>query len=159
MIRNAFVLCIVCAVIVAFFLPSYFQMQSLHEKNVSYERKIKELTDDNVKLNAEKHRLVDDPEYFEKVARERLGIIKDGEVVYKIVPAGSKKGIAQNASDGESLLRKPDSGDQVKVTDKVSGKSGTKKADKAPVSKKSTAKKPVTKVKVTADDFSVPLDQ
>ncbi|NTV28726.1 MAG: septum formation initiator family protein [Candidatus Omnitrophica bacterium] len=89
MIRNAFLLFAICAVIFVVFLPSYLQMQELNEKNGSYERQIRELSRENEALLVEKRRLEEDPAYFERYAREKFGIIKDGEMIYKIVPAGT----------------------------------------------------------------------
>ena len=39
----------------------------------------------------EKEKLEKDPEYLESVAREKLGIVKKGEIVYKLVPEKEKK--------------------------------------------------------------------
>jgi cell division protein FtsB len=35
--------------------------------------------------------LEEDPVYLEKVAREKMGLIKKGEVVYQLVPAESEQ--------------------------------------------------------------------
>ena len=66
------------------FLPAYVKMQRLRGKNRQYEKRIEELKRDNVLLEEEKRRLLEDPLYFEKVAREKMGIVKEGEVIYKI---------------------------------------------------------------------------
>lgn len=88
MIKNAFFLFGICAAIFVLFLPSYLQMQGMHERNSSFEHQIKELTAENEALLEERRRLEEDPAYFERFAREKFGIIKDGEMIYKIVPAG-----------------------------------------------------------------------
>lgn len=101
MIRNAIFLSFICVAVFMFYLPSYLKMQALSEKNRTYEKKIAELERDNKKIADERERLIKDPDYFEKVAREKMGIIKEGEVIYKVVPAGSKK-----AEEGESEAEK-----------------------------------------------------
>lgn len=86
MLRNPLWLLTGIIVIIAFFLPSYTQMQELKDRNADYERQIRELTRKNAELREEKRLLKEDPEYFEKVAREKMGLVKDNEVIYKFVP-------------------------------------------------------------------------
>jgi cell division protein FtsB len=91
MIKNALLIFGVCAAIFVFFLPSYLSMQALNEKNNSYARQIRDLIDKNEALTEEKRRLLEDPAYFEKVAREKMGLLKEGELIYKIVTPEEKK--------------------------------------------------------------------
>ncbi|MCR4336198.1 MAG: septum formation initiator family protein [Candidatus Omnitrophica bacterium] len=86
MFKNALWLFVVSSVLLVMFLPSYTKLQDLRQANTDYERKLKELTAERSKLLAEKKRLEEDPIYLEKVARERMGLIREGEVVYKITP-------------------------------------------------------------------------
>ena len=60
-------------------------MQDLKAKNSNYERQIYDLKMKNRQLAAEKKLLDNDPVYLEKVAREKMGLIKEGEVIYRIV--------------------------------------------------------------------------
>ena len=87
MLRNPLWLLTFVILMLAFFLPSYSQMQDLKQKNQEYEYQIKALTKNNVVLREEKRLLKDDPAYFERVAREKMGLVKDNEVIYKFVPA------------------------------------------------------------------------
>jgi cell division protein DivIC len=87
MLKNAIWLFTFALLTLIIFLPSYTQMQDLKHKNMDYERQIQELTSKNTKLKEEKRLLKEDPEYFEKVARERMGLVKENEVIYKFVPA------------------------------------------------------------------------
>ena len=147
MIRNALFLCVVCALVFVFYLPSYVKMQDLHERNRVQEKRIKELERDNVHLEEERRRLTDDPVYFEKIAREKMGIIKDGEVIYKIVGPGQKKdGVV---SEEASIIIKKAEDDA--PDDKPKAKAAVKPAAKtATVVKKSTTKKTTaTKAKST----------
>ncbi len=66
-------------------------MQDLKQKNQEYALSIKQLEKKNTQLLAERERLKNDPEYLEKVARERMGLIREGEKVYKAVPEAKKK--------------------------------------------------------------------
>lgn len=87
MFKNPFILFGLAIVLLLVFLPSYQKMQDLKQKNKEYELKMQELVRENIRLSEEKQLLQDDPAYLEKVARERMGLIKEGEVIYKIIPA------------------------------------------------------------------------
>lgn len=91
MVKNALSLFIITVVILVVFLPSYSKMQELKQKNLDLELKIKTLEIRNKKLEQEGRFLKNNPEYLEKVAREKMGLIRQGETVYKIVPEQKKK--------------------------------------------------------------------
>lgn len=82
--KNAFWLILLVAFFLAVFLPSYSRMQDLNTKNVKYRQQIENLKVKNRELREELILLEEDPEYFEKVAREKLGIVREGEVVYRM---------------------------------------------------------------------------
>lgn len=84
--KNALTIFIFAVIALAVFIPSYTQLQDLRTKNKDLEDKIIVLTQKNGELREEKRRLIEDPVYLEKVARERLGIGRKGEVVYRLVP-------------------------------------------------------------------------
>ena len=81
------------AAVFVVYLPSYLQMQDLRHRNEVFQKRINDLEKDTEALTQERERLIKDPSYFEKVARERMGLIKDGEVIYKVVPPGTKKAV------------------------------------------------------------------
>jgi len=85
--KSALGLFLLAFVILALFLPSYTKMQDLRYKNAQYKKQIEDLKNEQVRLLEEGRRLKDDPEYLEKVARERMGLIRKGETVYKVVPS------------------------------------------------------------------------
>ena len=87
MLKNAIWLFVLAVVILAVFLPSYAKMQELKKKNRDYAAQIELLTKRNRQLEQEKNLLENDPAYLEKVGREKMGLIRQGEKVYKIVPA------------------------------------------------------------------------
>ena len=86
MFKNAIWLFSLAFIILVIFLPSYTRLQDLREKNASYQRQMEALKKENKEL-AEERRRLKDPVYFEKIAREKMGLIKEGEVVYQLVPA------------------------------------------------------------------------
>jgi len=102
-------------------------MQDLRHRNAVFEKRINDLEKETIVLTAERERLIKDPSYFEKVARERMGLIKDGEVIYKVVPAGSKK------AEVPEEVKKP------AVTTKKAAKRTKKKMTKKPVSRPAAA--------------------
>lgn len=59
------------------------------------DRKVEKTREEIQKIEKENERLqnmkrkIDDPFFMEKLAREKLGLAKKGEVVYKIVPGGN----------------------------------------------------------------------
>ena len=86
MIKNAIWLFVLTIFVLVIFLPSYSKMQDLKQRNAEYEAQIKELQAKKQELIKEKQLLEEDPVYLEKVAREKMGLIREGEVVYKITP-------------------------------------------------------------------------
>ena len=77
-------LIILSLVLVAIFLPGLSRLQELREKNAKLEKEIEELKESGRRLIEERQRLENDPVYVEGIARERLGLIGEGEIVYKI---------------------------------------------------------------------------
>jgi len=73
------------AVFLVIFFPGFAKMQELRQKNRDLEDNIKKLQAENLKFSQERERLEKDPGYLERVGREKLGIVKKGEVVYKVV--------------------------------------------------------------------------
>ena len=73
----------ILAVFCIVFLPGYSRMQKLREKNEEYQQRIELLEANNIELKNELFKMEQDPEYLEKRAREKLGIVKEGEILYK----------------------------------------------------------------------------
>ena len=91
MIKSAVGLFILTIIVLIIFLPSYTKMQDLKQKNLDYKRQIEQLQQKSAELREEKRLLETDPVYLEKVAREKMGLIREGEVVYKIIPVTVNK--------------------------------------------------------------------
>lgn len=75
-------LLVMLALAAATLLPGYSRLERLREENRRYEARIKELSTVNEELADELQRLKEDPDYIEKKARDKLGIIKEGEMLY-----------------------------------------------------------------------------
>jgi cell division protein FtsB len=70
--------------IMIIFLPGYAKFMELRAKNSSLEKEIERLETENVRLYREKQKLEQDITYVEKVARESMGVAREGEVPIKL---------------------------------------------------------------------------
>lgn len=84
-IKTAKVL-LVAAVVIAVFLPSFARYQEMNYKNKRLEERIRLLGLENRKLEEEKVKLETDITYIERKAREKLGVVRKGEIVLKETP-------------------------------------------------------------------------
>ena len=151
MIRNALYIFGICTAIFVFFMPSYLQMQELHQRNSSYDHKIRELSAENDVLQEERRRLEQDPEYLARVGREKFGIIKEDEVIYKILPQGQKPSVPAEEKTAEDKKSLPSAAETSKIT---SSKTAKKKTESSKSKKKASSDKkkttPTVKKKTTA---------
>lgn len=65
------------------FLPGYLKLKHLKEENIRYQKRIRLLEEHNEKLNSELAKLREDPSYLEKTARDKLGVVRKGEIIYQ----------------------------------------------------------------------------
>ena len=70
-------------VLIAIYLPGFSKLQELREENRNLEKRTELLKKANEELKKEKERLENDPAYVEKIAREKLGMAKKGEIILK----------------------------------------------------------------------------
>jgi len=84
MIKNGIFLFIFAFFVLAVFVPSYSDLQDLKVRNAELEAEIVALQQRNIELTREKKLLDEDPVYLEKVAREKMGIVREGEMVLKL---------------------------------------------------------------------------
>jgi cell division protein FtsB len=69
--------------IILIFLPSFAKYQELSNKNNLLNKKIIAANDQIKMLEAEKVRLETDISYIEKRARDKIGLVRKGEIVIK----------------------------------------------------------------------------
>ena len=86
MLKNAILLFVFALVILMLFLPTFARMQDIKQKDLEYQTRISSLEQENIQLKEERRLLEEDPVYLERVAREKMGLIRAGEVVYKLPP-------------------------------------------------------------------------
>lgn len=79
---NKFISILVLILII--FLPGYYKYRKLNLQNEQMKKRIQDFKTSNSKVEQEIELLKKDNEYRETVAREKLGVVKKGEVVYKL---------------------------------------------------------------------------
>ena len=89
-LRKAFWLFGISVFLLVLFLPGYTKLQELRDKNSELTTKIKRLSIDNYLLQEEIKRIQNDPVYQEKIAREKMGVVRKGEVPIKVIPEKKK---------------------------------------------------------------------
>lgn len=85
-LKKAFWLFGISVFLLVIFLPGYTKLQELRDKNIESELKIKQLARDNLLLQQELYKIENDPVYQEKIARDKLGVVRKGEIPIKIIP-------------------------------------------------------------------------
>jgi len=85
-LKKAFSVLGIVFFLLIIFLPGYTKLQELKDRNRDLEVKIKHLSIENTLLQQELKRIESDPVYQEKIAREKMGIVRKGEIPIKIVP-------------------------------------------------------------------------
>jgi len=85
-LRKAFWLFGITVFLLIIFLPGYTKLQELKDRKRDLETKIKQLNIENTLLQQELRRIENDPVYQEKIVREKMGIVRKGEIPIKIIP-------------------------------------------------------------------------
>lgn len=83
-LKKQFVFFSLTLIAILLYLPSFFKIQVLQKHNDDYKTQIENLTRKNINLIEEKRMLEEDPEYLEKVGRDRMRLMREGEVMYRI---------------------------------------------------------------------------
>ena len=68
------------------FLPGYTKLQEVRDRNRDLTVKIKLLSVENMLLQQEIKRIENDPVYQEKIVREKMGVVRKGEIPIRIIP-------------------------------------------------------------------------
>jgi len=71
-------------------IKSYYTINLSQKEIRKVEEKLDQLKLENQRLKEQINSL-EDPFYLEKMAREKLGLAKKGEIVYKILPVPAEK--------------------------------------------------------------------
>ncbi|MFQ6067529.1 MAG: septum formation initiator family protein [bacterium] len=69
---------------------SYYQVRQAQDQVRRVEQELNQLRLENKTLMEQVEKMKD-PFYLEKMAREKLGLAKKGEIIYKIVPSKPQK--------------------------------------------------------------------
>ena len=77
----------------------FVQIHSLWKEKKNLEKESKMLDAEIIDLEIEKKRLTDDEFYLEKQARERMGMVKEGEKVYRIIHTDESKPAEEEKSN------------------------------------------------------------
>lgn len=66
------------------FLPGYTKLQESRAKNRKLEEKFRKIAIENYLLQEELKLIENDPVYQEKIARDKMGVVRKGEIPIKI---------------------------------------------------------------------------
>ena len=78
--------CAIAVLVLVAFIPGFARMQELKARNKNLQKQISQKAEENLVLKREIEKLQNDSVYLEGVAREKMGIVRKGEVIYHIVP-------------------------------------------------------------------------
>ena len=73
------------------FISGYLDLRKVGQRLARIEEENKKLIQENKRLGEEIKALEGDSFYIEKIAREELGMVKKGEIVYEIISSGEEK--------------------------------------------------------------------
>ena len=74
---------LIIGVFIAIFLPGFSKLMAFKNRNKNLEKRIEILTRTNKDLRSQVEKLENDPVYAEKIAREKLGMARKGEIILK----------------------------------------------------------------------------
>jgi len=83
-LRKAFWLFGFAVLLLVLFLPGYAKLQELRAKNRALEERFRQMAVDNSLLQEELKRIENDPIYQEKIARDKMGVVRKGEIPVRI---------------------------------------------------------------------------
>ena len=83
-LRKAFWLFGFAVLLLILFLPGYTKLQELKIKNRQLVEKYRKIAIENFLLQEELKRADNDPVYQEKLARDKMGVVRKGEIPIKI---------------------------------------------------------------------------
>lgn len=84
-IKNLWHVLLFGGIICLLFSPPLFKLMELKYQCRQIEQQISALRQSNTVLLKEKEKLLSDPQYVEEVAREKMNMAREGEIVYKVI--------------------------------------------------------------------------
>lgn len=81
---------VAAGILILLFLPGFSQYQKISAECRKLKMQIEALEKINAGLEKEKYKLEHDMEYVEKTARNKLGIVRKGEIPYKTLKGGER---------------------------------------------------------------------
>lgn len=84
------------------YLPGLSRYHELKTEKDRLEKELAEIELEIKGLQEEKTLLQNDLDYLEKVIRQELGLVKPGEMVYKVVPERKPSGSAESPENSEA---------------------------------------------------------
>ena len=89
--KRMFFWLIILGIITVFFLPLISKRREITAKNNKVQQRLRSQQEKNKKLLEEKDKMENDPFYVEQIARQELGVIREKEVLYKVVNGSEKE--------------------------------------------------------------------
>ena len=83
-LRKSFWLFSFAVLLLILFLPGYTKLQESRVKNIHLEERFRKIAIENALLQEELKRVQNDPFYQEKLARDKMGVVRKGEIPIKI---------------------------------------------------------------------------
>lgn len=83
-LRKSFWLFSFAVLLLIIFLPGYTKLQESRAKNRQLAEKFRKITIENYLLQEELKRVQNDPFYQEKIVRDKMGVVRKGEIPIKI---------------------------------------------------------------------------
>ena len=80
--KKIIIIILVLAGLAVVFLPGQIKLIKLKRSNENLKKRISLLEENNTLLTEEIRKMEEDPEYIEIKARDKLGIVKEGEYIY-----------------------------------------------------------------------------
>jgi len=72
-------------VIIGIFFPAYSKIQKLKQKDQALTQDLERLTAENARLTEENDMLRNDPVYVEEIAREKLKVARENEIIFRVI--------------------------------------------------------------------------
>lgn len=98
------VILFIIAGLIYIFCPGFIKLKRLSNRRAELIKKIQDLKEANLQLEKEAERLTNDMIYIEKMVRQKLGVAREGETVYRFAPNEEEKEIRQDS--GQEVERK-----------------------------------------------------